>query len=118
MAGRRRRAVHDRSQSTAGGAHRAADQSRNEGGPAMGQTAEELRGQLGEQRAEISRDLDAIGDRVSPQRMVERRKAAMRQRVSDIKDTVMGTAESSVDTMHNAGTSTATTVIDSASSVV
>ena len=84
----------------------------------MGQTAEELRGQLGEQRAEISRDLDAIGDRVSPQRMVERRQAAVRQRVSDIKDTVMGTAESSVDTVRDAGTSAATTVTDSASTVV
>ena len=56
----------------------------------MGQTAEELRGQLVYQRAEVSRDLDAIGDRVSPHRMVERRQAAVRQRFTDIKERVMG----------------------------
>ena len=42
----------------------------------MGQTAEDLRTQLAEQRGDISRDLEAIGDRVSPGRMMERRQAA------------------------------------------
>ena len=84
----------------------------------MGQTAEELRGQLVSQRAEISRDLDAIGDRVSPHRMVERRQAAVRRRVSDIKERVMGSAESTVDAVRDAGASATTTLTDSASSVV
>ena len=84
----------------------------------MGQTAEELRGQLVSQRAEISRDLDAIGDRVSPHRIVERRQAAVRRRVTDIKERVMGSAESTVDTVRDAGASAATTLTDSASSVV
>jgi hypothetical protein len=34
--------------------------------------------------------LDAIGDRLSPERMVERRKAAVGQRFRSIKDSVMG----------------------------
>ena len=83
----------------------------------MGQTAEELRGQLVMQRAEVSRDLDAIGDRVSPHRMVERRQAAVRQRFADVKERVMGSAESSVDVVHDAGASAAATLTDSASSV-
>ena len=32
----------------------------------MGQTADELRSQIDEQRRDVSRDLEAIGDRVSP----------------------------------------------------
>jgi hypothetical protein len=59
----------------------------------MGTTAEELRRQLAEERAGISRDLEAIGDRVSPGRMMQRRRIAMRQRVTGIKDRVMGAAE-------------------------
>jgi len=34
--------------------------------------------------------LDAIGDRLSPERMIERRKAAFGQRARKVKDTVMG----------------------------
>jgi len=84
----------------------------------MGQTAEELRGQLVYQRAEISRDLDAIGDRVSPHRMMERRQAAVRRRFGDIKERVMGSTESSIDVVRDAGASAATALTDSASSVV
>jgi hypothetical protein len=84
----------------------------------MGQTAEELRGQLVSQRAEIGRDLDAIGDRVSPHRMVERKQAALRQRVGNVRDRVMGSVETSVDAVRDAGASAATSVGDSASTVV
>jgi len=71
----------------------------------MGQTAEELRGQLVHQRAEISRDLDAIGDRVSPNRMIERRQAAVRQRVGGIKERLMGAADASIETVRDASAS-------------
>jgi len=80
----------------------------------MGQTAEELRGQLVHQRGEISRDLDAIGDRVSPTRMIERRQAAVRQRVGGMKERLMGAAEASIDTVRAAGAS----AHDSASGVL
>lgn len=84
----------------------------------MGQTAEELRGQLVYQRAEVSRDLEAIGDRVSPHRMVERRQAAVRRRFADVKERVMGSAEVSVGAVQDVGASAAATLTDSASSVV
>jgi len=83
----------------------------------MGQTAEELRRQLIDQRADVSRDLDVIGDRVSPHRMVERRQAAVHQRFTNIKDRVMGSAEVSVDVVHDATATAATALTDSASSV-
>jgi ElaB/YqjD/DUF883 family membrane-anchored ribosome-binding protein len=45
-----------------------------------------------EQRTALGYHLDELGDKVSPRRMAERRKAAMRDRVSSIKERVMGTA--------------------------
>jgi hypothetical protein len=45
-----------------------------------------------EQRSVLGYHLDELGDKVSPRRMAERRKAAMRDRVSSVKDRVMGTA--------------------------
>ena len=44
----------------------------------MGQTTEELRStRIAEQRDDLGRDLEAIGDRVSPGRMAQRHKAAV-----------------------------------------
>lgn len=57
----------------------------------MGKTAAELRTEIEEQRAHLSRDLEAIGDRVSPGRMVERRTSAVRERARNLRRTVMGT---------------------------
>jgi Protein of unknown function (DUF3618) len=59
----------------------------------VGQTADDLRLQAEYQRAELSRDLEAIGDRVSPGRMMERRQAAIRQKLAGARDAVMGTAD-------------------------
>lgn len=59
----------------------------------MGQTAEELRQQLDEQRDMVGRDLVAIGDRVSPGRMVERRRMAIRQSFGRARNAVMGAAD-------------------------
>jgi gas vesicle protein len=59
----------------------------------MGTTAEELRGELAAERANLGADLDAIGDRMSPGRIVQRRRAAVRQRMGDVRDRIMGTAD-------------------------
>jgi len=59
----------------------------------MGATAEELRGELAVERASIGADLEAIGDRVSPGRIVQRRRAATRQRFDGLRERIMGTAE-------------------------
>jgi hypothetical protein len=41
----------------------------------------------------MSETLEAIGDRVSPERMMERRKAAIGQRARKVRDTVMGSRD-------------------------
>jgi len=56
----------------------------------MDKTADQLREEIDLQRAEISRDLDALGDRVSPGRIIDRRTEAVRSRFRGAKDAVMG----------------------------
>jgi gas vesicle protein len=63
----------------------------------MGQTTEDLRSQIAGQRESLGRDLDAIGDRVSPSRIAQRRKAAVRERWDSTKERVMGTAADTTD---------------------
>jgi gas vesicle protein len=59
----------------------------------MGKTAEELRDDIELRREYLSRDLDAIGDRVSPSRVVERRTEAVKDRFRNAKESVMGKAD-------------------------
>ena len=59
----------------------------------MGQSAAELRREIETTRGELGETLDAIGDRVSPGRMIERRKDRMSEGVRLVRDRVMGTAE-------------------------
>lgn len=58
----------------------------------MGQSTEELNQDIARTRESLGRDLDDLQDRVSPSAIVERRKAAVRGRVSTVRDKVMGTA--------------------------
>lgn len=44
-------------------------------------------------RADLSRNLDELTDKVSPQRVVQRRKDAARQSLGSVKDKVMGSAQ-------------------------
>jgi len=61
----------------------------------MGTSAEELRERLDAQRNDLSADLDAIGDRVSPGRIMERRKSAVKDRVGSVRERLMGAADTS-----------------------
>jgi uncharacterized protein YjbJ (UPF0337 family) len=56
----------------------------------MGQSTEELSGDIAETRRSLSSDLDALQDRVSPSAIVERRKAAAKDRVRSVREKVMG----------------------------
>ena len=60
----------------------------------MGTRADELKSDLERQREALGEDLEAVGDRVSPGRVVDRRKAALRQGFGRLRDRVMGTADS------------------------
>jgi ElaB/YqjD/DUF883 family membrane-anchored ribosome-binding protein len=59
----------------------------------MGERTEELRREIETTRAGLGDTLDAIGDRVSPGRMIERRKNRMTGGVRSVLDRVMGTAQ-------------------------
>jgi len=63
----------------------------------MGKTAAELRQDIEQQRADIGRDVDAIGDRVSPTRIIDRRTEAVRSRFRTAKEAVMGSSAPSDD---------------------
>jgi ElaB/YqjD/DUF883 family membrane-anchored ribosome-binding protein len=58
----------------------------------MGQSAEDLKREIHETRSDLGETLDAIGDRVSPGRMVERRKNRVVNGLHSVRDRVMGTA--------------------------
>ena len=56
----------------------------------MGTTEDQLRKQAEADRARMGETLEAIGDRLSPDRMMERRKAAVKYRFRRIRESVMG----------------------------
>ena len=56
----------------------------------MGQSPEELRREIEQTRVGMSENLDAIGDRVSPGRIVERRTNRVRNGVTSLRQRVMG----------------------------
>ena len=56
----------------------------------MGATEDQLKHDAELQRARMGDTLEAIGDRLSPERMVERRKAAVGQTFRNMKESVMG----------------------------
>jgi len=58
----------------------------------MGANTESLRQEIEGTRSDLGETLDAIGDRVSPGRVIERRKNRMFQGVESVRDQVMGTA--------------------------
>ncbi|WP_445255988.1 DUF3618 domain-containing protein [Nocardioides aurantiacus] len=62
----------------------------------MGQDTEQLTttpADIEATRAELSRDLDELTDKVNPQRVVERRTQAARGRLGSVRDRVMGGAD-------------------------
>jgi len=60
----------------------------------MGQEPEELRHDIERRRDDLAETLDAIGDRVSPGRILERRRNRVVETVTGFRHRVMGTVES------------------------
>jgi ElaB/YqjD/DUF883 family membrane-anchored ribosome-binding protein len=73
----------------------------------MGQSTTELTTEIERTRSDLGETLDAIGDRLSPGRMVQRRKNRMSNGVRAVRDRVMGTVDevrsSASDTGRHAG---------------
>ncbi len=59
----------------------------------MGQSPEELKGDIARTRNDLSGTLDAIEDRISPSRVMERQKQQVRSRWTGMKESVMGSAQ-------------------------
>ena len=65
----------------------------------MGESADELRRDIEQTRGDLTETLDAIGDRVSPGRVIERRKNRVVQSVQSARDRVMGSATNAGDSV-------------------
>ncbi len=71
----------------------------------MGSTPEELNTEIAGTRESLATDLDALQDRVSPQAVLDRRKAAVRSRAQGLRSRVMGSDDSSSGGLSSAGSS-------------
>jgi len=80
----------------------------------MGQGTEELSTDIAQTRNSLASDLDALQDRVSPSAIVERRKAAAKDRMLQVRHRVMGSVHdarnSTTSGMSSAGSSAQETV--------
>jgi len=83
----------------------------------MGQTAEELRREIEDTRNDLGDTLDAIGDRVSPGRVIERRKNKVTGGVRSVVDRVMGTAQDAQQSVAGVGHGAVDSVKDMPSTV-
>lgn len=63
----------------------------------MGSTPEELNTEIAGTREALATDLDALQDRVSPQAIIDRRRAAVRSRAQDLRSRVMGSSGTTSD---------------------
>jgi ElaB/YqjD/DUF883 family membrane-anchored ribosome-binding protein len=90
----------------------------------MGQNTEELTttpADIEATRADLSRNIDELSDKVSPQRVVERRKEAAKNSLGSVRNKIMGSADKAKSNVGDKGTSAsdaASSVKDSAQSAV
>jgi hypothetical protein len=78
----------------------------------MGTSTEELNSDIARTRAELSQDVDALQDKVSPSAIMERRKTAMRDKWSSAKDKVMGSGHGASQGVSNATSSAGSAIED------
>lgn len=73
----------------------------------MGASPDQLRENADITRGNLSRDMNALANRVSPSAIAARRRAAMRGRVSNMRDAVMGTTQHAIGSARQMGQSVA-----------
>jgi len=81
----------------------------------MGEDAEGLKRDIEGTRGELTRDVDALADKVSPSRIVGRGMERTRGRLSNVRDRVMGTAQDAAGSVEEGASSVGETVTGSAS---
>jgi hypothetical protein len=77
---------------------------------------EQIRGSIEQTQANLSADIDALAEKVSPQRIVERRVQRTRSAVTTIRDRVMGTTADQASSMTGAAGSATASASDSVAS--
>jgi hypothetical protein len=87
----------------------------------MGEDTEGLKRDIEDTRGELSRDVDALAEKVSPSRIVDRSLERTKGRLSNIKDRVMGSTEDAASSLRggvsSAGSSVSDTATDAAETV-
>jgi Protein of unknown function (DUF3618) len=83
----------------------------------MAQSPEELKRDIEQTRRELTYDVDALNEKVSPGRIVGRRVDKTRDTVSHLKERVMGSATSGTSTLADQASSATSSVSAAASSV-
>lgn len=71
----------------------------------MSESPEEIRQRIEETRADLSADVDAVGDTLDPRQIAHRQADKVRSRVGAVRERVMGTVQSTSDTAGGAGDS-------------
>jgi hypothetical protein len=77
-----------------------------------------IRQQIEDTRRELSYDVDALNEKVNPARVVDRRVAAAKGRVTRVKEKVMGSAQDTASSAQGMASNAAGSVQDTASSAV
>jgi hypothetical protein len=77
-----------------------------------------IRQQIEDTRRELSYDVDALNEKVNPARVVDRRVAAAKGRVTRVKEKVMGSAQDTASSAQGMASNAAGAVQDTASSAV
>ena len=78
----------------------------------MSQSAEEIRAEIESTRRELGQDVDALADKVTPSKIVDRQKNKLFGAVSSVKDRVMGAADDAASSVKDAGHSAGSGVKD------
>ena len=87
----------------------------------MGQSAEELTttpADIEATRTNLTRDIDELTDKVSPSRVLDRRKETAKGRVRSIRDKVMGSATGTGDSLKGTASSASESISDTATGAV
>ncbi|MGV2855544.1 DUF3618 domain-containing protein [Glutamicibacter sp. AGC13] len=84
----------------------------------MSKNSEELRAEIAQTRGDMQQDVDAIADRVSPSHIAHRQSEKVKDSFRKVKDSVMGTGESTSDQLHHYSEDAAEAVRDAPHRVV
>lgn len=84
----------------------------------MGESTEELSMDIARTRAQLSQNVDELGDKVSPSQAMNRQKQAVKSRLTRMKDQVMGSTHDTGSTVGHSFSEAGSSVGDSASAAV